>query len=150
MRQAELGTKRYSAPEYTLGRRPSTTSDLFSLGVIAYQLFGGGAGHPYGDKMEAAQSVRDFSLLKYRSVTLDNPLVPHWIDSALAKAVHLHPENRYQALSEMLTDLQQPNPDFLGPEGLPLLERNPLVFWQALSGCLALVILLLVVKILMS
>ncbi|MDQ8208152.1 bifunctional protein-serine/threonine kinase/phosphatase [Coraliomargarita sp. SDUM461003] len=150
MRQAELGTKRYSAPEYTLGRRPSTTSDLFSLGVIAYQLFGGGAGHPYGDKMEAAQSVRDFSLLKYRSVTLDNPLVPHWIDSALAKAVHLHPENRYQALSEMLTDLQQPNPDFLGPEGLPLLERNPLVFWQALSGGLALVILLLVVKILMS
>ena len=76
--------------------------------------------------------------------------MPHWIDSALAKAVHLHPENRYQALSEMLTDLQQPNPDFLGPEGLPLLERNPLVFWQALAGGLALVILLLVVKILMS
>lgn len=146
-RQVELGTKRYSAPEYALGRWPSTRSDLFSVGVIAYQLFGGGAGHPYGDKLEAARSVRDFSLLKYRSVTLDNPLVPIWIDGALAKAVHLHPENRYAALSEFLADLQQPNSDFMGQAGLPLLERNPLLFWQALSAGLALVLLLLVLFI---
>jgi serine/threonine protein phosphatase PrpC len=149
-RLQELGTKRYSAPEYALGRRPSTRSDLFSIGVIAYQLFGGGAGHPYGDKLEAAQTVRDFSLLKYRSVALDNPLVPAWIDGALAKAVHLHPESRYQALSELLTDLKQPNPDFLWRAGLPLVARNPLVFWKTLSCVLSLLVLLLLVEILVG
>jgi serine/threonine protein phosphatase PrpC len=148
-RQVELGTKSYSAPEYALGRRPSTRSDLFSVGVIAYQLFGGGAGHPYGDKLEAARTVRDFSLLKYRSVTLDNPFVPIWMDGALAKAVHLSPENRYTALSEFLTDLRHPNSALLGQSGLPLLERNPLLFWQALSASLALVLLVLVCLILM-
>jgi serine/threonine protein phosphatase PrpC len=149
-RQMELGTKRYSAPEYALGRRPSTRSDLFSIGVIAYQLFGGGAGHPYGDKLEAAQTVRDFSLLNYRSVILDNPLVPTWIDGALVKAVHLHPESRYPALSELLTDLQYPNPDFLGREGLPFMERNPLVFWKALSCGLSILVLILLVLILVQ
>ncbi|WPJ96521.1 bifunctional protein-serine/threonine kinase/phosphatase [Coraliomargarita algicola] len=149
-RQAELGTKRYSAPEYVLGRRPSTRSDLFSIGVIAYQLFGGGAVHPYGDSMETAQSVRDFSLLKYRSVTASNPLVPQWIDGALAKAVHLHPESRYEALSEMLADLQQPNLDFLNREGLPLMQRNPLAFWRGLSCALAVVVLLLLLRILVK
>ncbi|MGZ0654556.1 protein kinase domain-containing protein [Coraliomargarita sp. W4R53] len=149
-RQAELGTKRYSAPEYTLGRRPSTRSDMFSIGVIAYQLFGGGAGHPYGEKLEAAQTVRDFSLLKYRSVTVDNPLVPAWIDGALAKAVHLHPESRYQALSEFLTDLKHPNSDFLGREGLPWMERNPLAFWKALSCGLSILVMVLLIKILVG
>lgn len=141
-RQVELGTKRYSAPEYVLQRRATPRSDLFSIGVIAYQLFGGE--HPYGDQLEAAQTVRDFSLLKYRSVSRDNPLVPSWIDGALEKAVHLHPDNRYQALSEFVADLKKPNADFLSGEGLPMIERNPVVFWKTVSTLLAVVVVVLV------
>lgn len=142
-RQTQLGTRDYSAPEYVLNRRPNTRSDLFSVGVIAYQLFGGGRGHPYGDRYARAHSVRDFSVLSYRSVTMDNPLVPAWIDGALSRAVCLHSDNRYQAFSEFLTDLNQPNPDFLASDSLPLLERNPLAFWKCVSACLFVVVILL-------
>jgi len=36
-----LGTAQYSAPEYFLGEAGTTRSDLFSLGVIAYQMLSG-------------------------------------------------------------------------------------------------------------
>lgn len=142
-RQVELGTRRYSAPEYSLQRRPTTRSDLFSIGVIAYQLFGGGAGHPYGEGLERSQTVRDFSLLKYRSATVDNPLIPAWIDGALERAVHLHAENRYPVLSEFIADLKQPNSDFLGGEGLPMMARNPVGFWKSVSALLAVLVVIL-------
>jgi serine/threonine protein kinase len=44
-----LGTAQYSAPEYFLGESPTTRSDLFSLGVITYQMLTGKL--PYGIKV---------------------------------------------------------------------------------------------------
>ncbi len=144
-RQVELGTRSHSAPEYVLQRRPSARSDLFSIGVIAYQLFGGSHSGPYGEKLERAQTVRDFSMLEYVPVSVHNPLVPNWIDGALEKAVSIHPDNRYEALSEFVADLKHPNPRFLGAEGLPLIERNPLLFWRSLSLVLAVAVVVLAV-----
>lgn len=142
-RQVDLGTRCFSAPEYVLGRQPSRRSDLFSIGVIAYQLLTGGKGHPYGERLQKAQGIRDFALLEYVSATVYNPLVPKWIDGAVAKAVNVHPDNRYDALSELLADLKTPNPDFMGAEGLPLIQRSPVAFWKGVSGVLSLVVLIL-------
>ncbi|MDO7597813.1 MAG: hypothetical protein MUR51_09075 [Pseudomonadota bacterium] len=48
----------------------------------------------------------------------------------------LTPYNRYEKLSELESDLRKPNPSFLREEQSPLLERNPLGFWKAMTGIL--------------
>ncbi|KAB2850530.1 MAG: protein kinase, partial [Hyphomicrobiaceae bacterium] len=49
-----LGTPQYTAPEYILGESGTPLSDLFGLGVIAYQMLTGRL--PYGARMAQAQS----------------------------------------------------------------------------------------------
>jgi hypothetical protein len=71
--------------------------------------------------------------------------LPVWIDGALRRAVHPDPAKRYEELSEFLFDLRHPNEAFQRTS-VPLIERNPLLFWKALSfllGCAVLALLLL-------
>jgi hypothetical protein len=58
----------------------------------------------------------------------------------LRKAVQPNPEKRYDSLSEFMQDLRQPNQTFLQRVRPPLIERDPVRFWQGVS--LVLVILL--------
>ncbi|CAA6678024.1 serine/threonine protein kinase [Lentimonas sp. CC4] len=148
-REQNLGTMKYSAPEYKLGRRPSTRSDQFSLAMIAYELFTGGQGSPYGEKFAAAHTLRDFSALGYQPAARTNPLVPGWVDGALKKALSLNSELRYEVLSEFVVDLKQPNPQFLESGNMPLIQRDPLRFWKGLSavlGAMVVVLLFLLMK----
>ena len=60
------------------------------------------------------------------------------------RAVHPDPAKRYEELSEYVFDLRRPNAKYLNPAPTPLIERNPLLFWQCLSvilGCAVLVLL---------
>jgi hypothetical protein len=50
------------------------------------------------------------------------------------------PRKRYEELSEFVFDLRHPNDSFLRSSTAPLLERNPLLFWKALSFLLACVV----------
>lgn len=140
-RDFALGTLQYSAPEYQLGRKPGVQADFFSIGVICYQLLTGEL--PYGEKYAKAKTINDFLRLKYTPAHTYNPLVPIWVDGALKKMVSLLPESRYQEASEFLYDLEHPNSKFSGTEYKPLIEKNPLLTWQIISGVLLLGNLLL-------
>ena len=142
-RGQNLGTMKYSAPEYKLGRRANTRSDQFALAMIAYDLFTGGQGSPYGEKFADAQTLRDFSALNYQPAARYNPLVPTWVDGALKKALSLNSELRYEVLSELIADLKQPNAQFLESGNLPLIQRDPLRFWKGLSAVLAAIVVVL-------
>lgn len=135
-RDAALGTLGYSAPEYFLGRAPTRQSDLFSLGVMAYEALTGK--HPYGEAYERCRTRRDFSLLEYRPATRFNAHVPVWLDGALKKAVAVNPQLRYESFSEFEYDLEHPNPGLLPDDGAPFIERHPLRFWKLVAGVLAL------------
>lgn len=126
-----LGTAQYTAPEYFLGELGTQRSDLFSLGIIAYQMLSGQL--PYGAQVARATTRAAQRKLVYRSVRDDARSVPIWIDGALRKAVHPNPFKRYDALSEFIHDLRHPNPTFVSQGRPPLLERNPLLFWKGLS-----------------
>ncbi len=130
-----LGTKNYTAPEYLLGQPGSNRSDIFSLGTIAYELLTGKL--PYGDALDRTEGRRTVSKLKYHPSYHHNPMIPVWMDGALKKAVHPEPKKRYDTLSEFLHDLTKPNPHFSGEASVPLLERNPVLFWRGLSIALA-------------
>ncbi len=136
-----LGTAQYTAPEYFLGEPGTPRSDLFSLGVITYQMLSGRL--PYGAQVAKARSKAAQRNLRYASVLDEHRETPAWIDAALAKAVHPDPNKRYAELSEFIHDLRQPNHALLGKGPQPLLERNPLIFWRSLSLALALALLFL-------
>jgi len=67
------------------------------------------------------------------SFASDCRAAPDWLDGALKKAVHPDPDRRYAELSEFLYDFRHPNPNLITADRRPLLERNPLRFWQGLS-----------------
>jgi serine/threonine protein kinase len=130
-----LGTAQYTAPEYFRGEQGSSRSDLFSLGVITYQMLTGRL--PYGAQIAKARTASQFSKLRYDSAPSDNRDIPAWIDGALQKAVHPDPYKRYESLSEYIFDLRHPNANFTTTSATPLIERNPLLFWKCATVVLA-------------
>ena len=136
-----LGTFQYTAPEYFLGENGTEQSDLFSLGIIAYQMLAGRL--PFGAEVARTKSRRQQAKLRYRSLRDIRPDVPDWVDGALRKAVHPEPARRYQTLSEFVHDLSHPNQAFLQGRSVSLIERNPLLFWQMLSLAMAFLIVVL-------
>ena len=136
-----LGTAQYTAPEYFLGQAGTARSDLFSLGVITYQMLSGRL--PYGAEVAKARTQSAQSKLQYASVLHDDREIPAWIDGVLAKAVHPNPLKRYETLSEYVYDLRHPNQAFLSKTRPPLMERHPVAFWKGLCALFAVTIILL-------
>ena len=140
-----LGTVQYTAPECLLGEAGTPRSDLFSLGVIAYQMLTGQL--PYGGDSARVRTASQARKLTYRPAASLNGEVPAWVDSALRRAVHADPARRYEALSEFVFDLRHPRAEYLNPTPVPLLERNPLLFWQISCGVLATAVVVLLARL---
>ncbi len=137
-----VGTLDYTAPECHIGERATELSDLYSLGVIAYELLTRKL--PYG---RGFASRRDVGRLRYiPAVSLDDSL-PLWIDSALERAVHYDPTKRTEALSAFTEDLRRPNPNYSYNRVRPLLERNPAAVWRGLAMAMAIVTLVLLYRL---
>jgi serine/threonine protein kinase len=139
-----LGTMQYTAPEYFLGESGTPASDLFSLGVIAYQMLCGRL--PFGTDVPKARTRAAQRQLKYRSVLDDDREIPAWIDEVLRKATHPDPARRYQELSEFVYDLRHPTESYLTRKRPPLLERNPAGFWKVISLVLAVTVVVLLIR----
>ncbi len=131
-----LGTLNYAAPEYLLGQKGDARSDLYSVAVITYEMLNGAL--PYGRDMPEQTTRKKLSKLRYTPSVDLNPMVPIWVDGAIKKSVAINPDLRYQDIFEFLHDLKNPNPVFLNQPKPPLMQRNPLIFWQSLCGLLAL------------
>jgi serine/threonine protein phosphatase PrpC len=143
-----LGTVQYTAPEYFVGGSGTPRSDLYSLGVVVYQMLTGRL--PYGAAVPKMRSRQQQSSLRYIPACVLKPEVPEWLDAALRKAVHPNPLKRYEELSEFIYDLRHPNPTLLKTRRSPLAQRNPLVFWKCVSTLLAFVIVILLWRLALS
>lgn len=133
-----LGTAQYSAPEYFLGESGTYRSDMFSLGVITYQMLSNKL--PYGTQVAKTRTKVAQNKLIYRSLLDDEAKIPGWIDAALKKILHPNPYQRYEDLSEFIFDLRQPNQAFLHKTRPPIIERNPVAFWKGVSLILSIII----------
>ncbi len=126
-----LGTAAYSAPEYFLGEVGTFRSDLFSLGVITYQMLSGKL--PYGTHIARSKTLTAQKKLLYRSLHTDPLHLPLWIDETLKKAVSIDPNKRYTELSEFIYHLRHPNQTYLRKAKLHYYEPNPLIVWKTIS-----------------
>jgi serine/threonine protein phosphatase PrpC len=139
-----LGTPQYTAPELFLGKRATSSSDLYALGTLTYQMLSGTL--PYGAEVAKATNAAQHRKLRYRSLLNNASDIPEWIDGVLRKAVHADPAKRYDELSEYVYDLRNPKAEFLNPPTAPLLERNPNMIWKGLSLLLAIAVVVLLAR----
>jgi len=137
-----LGTVDYSAPDMLLGLDIDNRADIFSLGVIAYELL---CQHlPYGQGFKTPRMV---SSLRYIPATELNDLIPAWVDRAIRKATARQRHDRYSTLSEFIRDLHHPNMVLLKTNKQPLIEKNPVAFWRGTSIILLITILFLLYRL---
>jgi len=137
-----VGSVNYSAPEMVLQQRANVQADIFSLGVIAYELLTGQ--RPFKDKSGLNRRPENLSDWQYRNVQNLRADLPFWVNHALQTACAPNISRRYQVMSEFLEDLAKPSSKALQAEtATALLERNPLAFWKGLCGVLFLIILIL-------
>ena len=124
----------------------SIHSDQFSLGIIAYQILTGR--FPYGDAVPRVRSTNAIQTLRYISASNLNSDIPKWIDEAIKRAVHPTRDKRYPQISEFIHDLFNPNSVYLTQKPLPVLQENPLRFWQFSTAILIGVVGILLVILL--
>ncbi len=125
----------YSAPEYRLYKTANYRADLFSLAVISYEMLTGQL--PFGGVLAHCITQRDFLATSYTHSYKLNPLIPHWIDCALKKALRFQEERRHGDVAEFVYELQHPNPKYLEYHQRPLMDRDPLRAWKIIAGILA-------------
>jgi len=135
------GTVQYTAPEYFLGEQGDGRADVFSLGVIVYQMLTGRL--PYGASVAKTRTRLQQARLVYIPATEARPDAPPWFDLAIRKATHPNPWRRYQDADEFLHDLRRPNPDLPGAARSPLIRRRPVRFWQGVSAGLGAIVVVL-------
>ncbi len=139
--EALMGSLQYTAPEYFTGEGGSAASDLYALAVLTYQMLSGQL--PYGLQVTQVRGPSDLHRLNYVPIRSLRPDLPIWLDAVLRKALHPQPLKRQEVVSEFVRDLHQPSAELRYQRTPPLMQRDPLKFWQMLSLVLGLVVLAL-------
>ncbi len=98
-----LGTAHYMSPEQTRGQKVDARSDIWSLGVVLYEMIGGIP--PFRGETPSDCIA---SILRTEPPPLSGLLsdVPLKLESILQKALRKNRDQRYQTIKEMLADLR--------------------------------------------
>ncbi len=99
-----VGLHLYLSPEEVSGKRVDGRSDIFSLGVIFFEMLTGATPFP-GEDM--ASSMLKISKEKHPSPRFFNPKIPRVVETILDRALEKGPEKRYQKAGQMASHLNQ-------------------------------------------
>jgi serine/threonine protein kinase/Tol biopolymer transport system component len=137
-----LGTLAYMSPEQASGKPMDARSDIFSFGVVLYELL---AGH------RPLVGANDLELMQNIIHGTPQPLsaeIPVGLRAVVEKALEKDPAHRYQSMREMVVDLRRAERDSSSHGSAPGLARRmprrgrPLKFALAAGAAVLLLILL--------
>ena len=107
-----LGSVHYISPEQAKGGRVDNRSDLYSLGVVMYEMLTGRP--PYDGESPVAVALQHINGNAPMPSTL-NPNIPGGLEQIIMRAMSADPAQRYASASAMLYDLEEfrKNPNIL-------------------------------------
>ncbi len=103
-----LGTPSYMSPEQILGDKLDFRSDIFSAGIVLYQMLTGRKPFLEDDSRTVMQKIR---LDRYTAPRKINAAVPRPLERILARCMEKMPANRYPTTQALIDDLME----FLAP-----------------------------------
>ncbi|HZI91906.1 MAG TPA: protein kinase [Thermoleophilaceae bacterium] len=98
-----LGTAAYLSPEQAKGEEAGPPSDIYSLGVCAYQFLAGRLPHEYNSLTELALKQQQDHV---EPITVHRPEVPPELDRAIRVCLERDPGARYPSTLEMARGLE--------------------------------------------
>ena len=99
-----VGTAQYLSPEQARGTNVDQRSDLYSLGVVLYELLTGSA--PFGGDTPVEIAMKHLSQVP-EPPSVKRPNLPHDLDLLVVRALAKDPDDRYQSAEEMDADLER-------------------------------------------
>jgi eukaryotic-like serine/threonine-protein kinase len=99
-----LGTPTYLSPEQAQGQSVDARSDLYSLGVVLYELLAGRP--PFTGDSPVAIAYKQVNETPVPPSALNGEVSPQ-LDAVVMKALSKNPANRYQTAAELSADLER-------------------------------------------
>lgn len=99
-----LGSVHYISPEQAKGSRVDNRSDLYSLGVVMYEMMTGRP--PYDGESPVAVAIQHINGGAPMPSTL-NPNIPGGLEQIIMKAMAHDPNDRYESATAMLYDMEE-------------------------------------------
>lgn len=97
-----MGSVHYLPPEQASGKAATVKSDIYSLGILMYELLTGTVPFKGDNAVEIAlKHMKD----KIPSIRKQDPSIPQSVENILLKAAAKNPRNRYDTAKEMHDDL---------------------------------------------
>ncbi len=134
-----MGTVAYMSPEQARGEEVNQRTDIWSLGVVLYEMFSGQL--PFKGEHDQAV-VYSILNMKPKSITDLRAEIPMSIDQVLCKALEKNPDERYQHVEELIDDLKSISEGIV-PEGVKarlrkakLLRRKKAILYAGIAGLL--------------
>jgi serine/threonine protein kinase len=98
-----MGTVRYMSPEQALGRDVDHRSDIFSFGVVLYEM---ASGHtPFGGST-ATEAINQIINAEPEKVSQWNPKIPSRLQEIISRCLEKHQEQRYASARDLFADLR--------------------------------------------
>ena len=133
-----VGDLHYTAPEYYSEAPKGIHSEVFSLGVLTYEMLTGEL--PF-DSKAIMRTGKHGERLEFVSVRDKNPELPYWLNDVLIRAMHPNPRSRTASIGELLSELDPSTHHDREHSKPPLLKRHPVRFWQLVSAVLAMMLI---------
>lgn len=118
-----MGTVQYMSPEQALGKVIDARSDIFSLGVVLYQMATGQLPFKGASSTETIDQILHSQPLP---ITRFNQEIPAEFERTVHKSMRKNPEERYQTAKELLVDLRNLYQDIGSDEKQNSFESLPL------------------------
>jgi serine/threonine protein kinase/Tol biopolymer transport system component/DNA-binding winged helix-turn-helix (wHTH) protein len=131
-----MGTAPYMSPEQIRGEKLDARTDLFSFGLVLYEMATGQAAFTGNTVAEIHEAIVNRTPVPAREL---NPNVPPKLAEIITRALQKDRELRYQRSSELRTDLERVRRDMNLGRGSAVLAA--LRRWPRATGCMSIAVL---------